>query len=316
MARIFDGKERRARKQGLSHSFPRHLTLQYRSYYYTKGWHSRIIPSLLFNQPFRHNNPQRNPFPSTETVAYYANAGQYKITQPVLERLQGYRWLYYDKDGLVNFGSSTAARLPGGEEFKPVGGGYFYSSYQQATSVLVARMVGMFFENSFNLQLGDLFSTCNAGDIRIHYEIVDPTEISVIGKQIDNQGGIGLYKAANNYEIGIVVGSLLTAEELFNKDLGDTYFWLWVGRIFVSTVVTGLYLLLIEENLDKVKFAEYVVGIIVGCHLIVRFINLALLADFVYQNPLVACLVAAVLGCGIFFSSRSGTETPSKDKNM
>eukprot|EP01126_Amoeba_proteus_P039319 TRINITY_DN413_c0_g1_i6.p1 TRINITY_DN413_c0_g1~~TRINITY_DN413_c0_g1_i6.p1 ORF type:complete len:180 (-),score=24.74 TRINITY_DN413_c0_g1_i6:961-1500(-) len=136
---------------------------RYRSYYYTKGWHSRIIPSLLFNQPFRHNNPQRNPFPSTETVAYYANAGQYKITQPVLERLQGYRWLYYDKDGLVNFGSSTAARLPGGEEFKPVGGGYFYSSYQQATSVLVARMVGMFFENSFNLQLGDLFSTCNAG---------------------------------------------------------------------------------------------------------------------------------------------------------
>lgn len=115
--------------------------------------------------------------------------------------------------------------------FRPIGGGYFYSPYQQGTGTFVARLFGMVLEGSFNFQLGDLFSSCNAGkmflqhlinnvgDIRVHYEIVDPTQLSVIGKQLDEKGGLGLYEAVNGFQVGIAYGGIHGAQELFDKDL-------------------------------------------------------------------------------------------------
>jgi hypothetical protein len=48
---------------------------------------------------------------------------------------------------------------------------------------------------------------------------VDPTSLSVIGRQIDDKGGIGLYEAANKFQVGIAYSGIHTDQELFDKDL-------------------------------------------------------------------------------------------------
>lgn len=51
-------------------------------------------------------------------MAYYAKAGDYYVTKPVLERLGGHRWAYYDEEALAQFQRSPAANMPGGEGFR------------------------------------------------------------------------------------------------------------------------------------------------------------------------------------------------------
>ena len=48
-------------------------------YWYTKGWLHHRVPSLLFNQPAAHHNPQRDPFPS---ASFAAPAAAFEVRPP------------------------------------------------------------------------------------------------------------------------------------------------------------------------------------------------------------------------------------------
>ena len=39
------------------------------TYYYHLGWRKHLIMSALFDQPFNHNNPQRNPYPTAQIAS-------------------------------------------------------------------------------------------------------------------------------------------------------------------------------------------------------------------------------------------------------
>jgi hypothetical protein len=65
-----------------------------------KGWHSHQIPSILFDQPFHHHNPQRDPVPAAEVVANKASMGEYTLTRPLIERISAYE--YFDHTKLPN----------------------------------------------------------------------------------------------------------------------------------------------------------------------------------------------------------------------
>jgi hypothetical protein len=58
------------------------------TYYYDKGWRSHRIFSGLFDQPFNHDNPQRDPFPSARDIATDANAMGVAIDPAVLRNLR------------------------------------------------------------------------------------------------------------------------------------------------------------------------------------------------------------------------------------
>jgi len=50
-----------------------------RTYHYVKGWHNHRIPSLAFDQPAAHHNPQRDPYPSADFYAQDARIGSTSI---------------------------------------------------------------------------------------------------------------------------------------------------------------------------------------------------------------------------------------------
>jgi hypothetical protein len=50
-------------------------------------------------------------------------------------------------------------------KFTSIGAGYFYSSYDESNLGFVARLAGMALEGSLDIQLGELFSTCTAGNL-------------------------------------------------------------------------------------------------------------------------------------------------------
>ena len=59
-----------------------------RTYYYIKGWHSIRHPSLLFDQPFAHHNPQRDPAPSMSYSATGARFDAYHVSRPMIESMR------------------------------------------------------------------------------------------------------------------------------------------------------------------------------------------------------------------------------------
>jgi len=267
---------------------------KYRTYYYVKGWHRHTIPSILFDQPFHHHNPLRDPFPYAEQSAYYAKAGNYFVTKPLIERLGGYRWAYYDKQALDSFQSSPAARIPGGEAFKPIGGGYFYSSYQAGSLGFVARLFGMALEGSLDIQLGELFSQCTAGDIRVHFEIADPTSVSVIGRQIDEKGGIGLYQSTNGYNVGIMYGGTHDAQNLFDMDLWDHFLRMLLVRFFCGILFSLAFHFVRDLQYTWVSVAYWCVGLVAGAWLLVRLTNISSAMHFLQHNPIFSVTVTAV----------------------
>jgi hypothetical protein len=62
-----------------------------------KTWHYHRIPSFLFDQPFHHNNPQRDPVPPQELVAGKAAMGEYTLTRPLIERIMHYERFEFNK---------------------------------------------------------------------------------------------------------------------------------------------------------------------------------------------------------------------------
>jgi len=92
-----------------------------------------------------------------------------------IEKLNNYLVLdRFDPYDQAQFNSSPAGSAHG---FKLIGNGYFYSAYEAG-----------FLEKAFNFLnfgLGDLFSQCNAGDIRVRFSAIMPYDVSVIGEQVN-----------------------------------------------------------------------------------------------------------------------------------
>eukprot|EP01125_Pyxidicula_operculata_P010806 TRINITY_DN355_c1_g2_i1.p1 TRINITY_DN355_c1_g2~~TRINITY_DN355_c1_g2_i1.p1 ORF type:complete len:417 (+),score=42.21 TRINITY_DN355_c1_g2_i1:1-1251(+) len=211
---------------------------KYVTYSYTLGWSPSLIPSILYDQPFRHNNPQRDPYPSSEWVAPTIGVGNYKVREHLVEKISGYQTIYYPREQAELFMSSHASIEDG---FKPIGNGYFYSPYAESTGSFVARFAGMFLEGSLDVQLGDFFATCTAGDIRVHYEQIAPTSLSVIGKLVDSQGTLDLFTTKSNYQLGLIQpGIAMDEDEMFDKDLYENLKFLVIFRFFICLILGNI----------------------------------------------------------------------------
>eukprot|EP00324_Dicrateria_rotunda_P006706 CAMPEP_0206155578 /NCGR_PEP_ID=MMETSP1474-20131121/2212_1 /ASSEMBLY_ACC=CAM_ASM_001110 /TAXON_ID=97495 /ORGANISM="Imantonia sp., Strain RCC918" /LENGTH=247 /DNA_ID=CAMNT_0053554279 /DNA_START=152 /DNA_END=892 /DNA_ORIENTATION=+ len=159
-----------------------------RTYWYTKGWVSSPIPSLLFDQPFKHHNPLRNPFPNRYWNVDSAGFGDYTLDFDVINSITSFKTKVWDGDNLNHFSNSPALS----EGFKYIGDGYFYSAYESSGMSTIMNAAGQFLEGSLlDIQLIDFLPQCTPGDIRVHYATVEPTSATVIGLQKDSIGSIG-----------------------------------------------------------------------------------------------------------------------------
>lgn len=234
-----------------------------RTYYYVKGWHSHRIPSLFFDQPFHHNNPQRDPLPSQEWRVPSAKAGHFVLPSALLDRMSSYSTLQVQIDTsnavdakveqhgdtvivpLSDLVNSVASQQHG---FKYVGDGYFYSPYEASAMETVSRIAGSFLEGSlFDFQLGDLFSVCNAGDIRIRFSSISPSTISVLAEQQDEQGNLGLHTTSRGYHVGSIHVGKHTSRQMMDEEIRQNWWITFWSRLLLVAWSLALSALLSLE---------------------------------------------------------------------
>lgn len=108
------------------------------------------------------------------------------------------------------------------------------------------KWFGQYLEGSlFDFQIGDLFSQCTAGDIRIQfYAATAENGVSVIGKQLDVQGLLGIYETTRNYHLGIVKEGYYTAEQMFESGRNQIQWTVWIIRFlaFCFLSFTSLFI--------------------------------------------------------------------------
>jgi hypothetical protein len=110
----------------------------------------------------------------------------------LFSRIRGVDTTRYDP--LQELAGTESSKASLEHQFVYVGeGGYFFSPYESTNYGKLLNLFVQYMEGSLlDWQLGDLMPSCTAGDIRIHYQVQDPSEISVLAQVSQRPLGVGV----------------------------------------------------------------------------------------------------------------------------
>ncbi|KAL3900973.1 MAG: hypothetical protein SGCHY_000957 [Lobulomycetales sp.] len=193
------------------------------TYYYTKGWTNAPILSLFYDQPAAHHNPQFDPVPSASFSAREASLNS-PSGRPVLRVLSS---LLEHARPLQRV--QALSPMPFSfHSFRSIGGGYLYYSHESSMFERFLRGIGMTLESSLlDFQLGDLFSQCNAGDIRISYSAVPTARgLSVLAGVGPDARTLDTHRTTRGFPIAILRSPAgLSVEEMLALERADMRWW-------------------------------------------------------------------------------------------
>lgn len=229
------------------------------TYYYTKGWRSAPIGSMLFNQPGAHHNPQRNPYPPGIVDYTDVNVGNGYTIDSNLAKHVSVDTEYYIAINSTGFDKFIKSRAYKKDNFYYTNKeGWFYSPYTPSTAEKLAKMTVELMEGSlFDYQLADLFSECTAGDIRVRFRIKDPKDgVSLIGRQTDKRGRINTFKSIEDREVDIIYEGIHSTSKLKDLKVSDVYDE-FIGMVFfciVSWIITWIVSCVTSNSNDEQKY--------------------------------------------------------------
>jgi len=237
-----------------THKTGEHTERVERTYTYTKTWRPYLVNSLFFDQPAAHHNPQRQPVSSgfVDSVGISSTKG-FKIGASHMKYLKCPNSIItFRQESLKDFVSSPA--VANDKFFYTGNDGWFLSKYDPSTMEKAMKMAFQYAEGTlFDFQLGDLFSVCDAGDVRVQMEgQVINNGVSVIALQ-NSDGTLTPFKSLSGRNIMLVQQGQATAEEMIEKELSDRFWklvWYIVG-FAVSGGLCGLFIYLLKKEHDK-----------------------------------------------------------------
>jgi len=288
-----------------------------RQYYYSKGWESHLIPSIFFDQPAAHHNPQRDPFPATgKLFASGATVGQYHIGKNLISKNRiPERRVQFSPAELGKI-RNTAANSQ--HNFKYIGSGYFFSAYEPSgVEKALKLMVGYMEGSLLDWQIGDLFSNCEAGDIRVSFIDQKPEigkGLSVIGKQVTANGELELLKASNGYHVGVVhEGSYSSPKEMLDQEISFHNWTLMFARLFIVfwAIVVSLVLLgdYVKTGSDLFLSTTMLTSSMLG----LIWLSLLIAHGVESSNGIVMPLIFLIIGAGsAFVLTSSGPSQPQQ----
>lgn len=150
------------------------------TYSYRQGWSSDLIDSAHFKQPEGHRNPPQMPYGPWSEVASPVELGAFRLSSAQLARLDDYRRVSLAGSARA----SDGLRLPQG-----------------------AQLIGDL------IYLGRDSSAPSIGDVKIHFEAIDPQDISLVAVQ---QGdSFKPYQASNGSLVSLLDPGIHSAEAMF-----------------------------------------------------------------------------------------------------
>lgn len=195
-----------------------------RTYTYTKGWQSAPINSLFFDQPAAHFNPQRQPVAAGRVdTAGITSARGYRIAAQDAQRLRAPTTTYsFRPESLQHFLTSPAA--VNDKFFYTGSNGWFLSKYTPSTAEKAMRMAFEYAEGTLlDFQLGDLFSVCDAGDVRVALEGKVPVGgVSVVALQSPD-GTLTPFRTLQGRPMMLLQEGQHTVPEMVDAEVGARF---------------------------------------------------------------------------------------------
>jgi len=227
-----------------------------RTYYYTKGWTSSPINSLFFDQPAAHHNPQRRPVDSGAVDVTGVSSGHgFKLPATYMNYFKSAtKTFFFTPESLQGFLNSPAR--VNDNFFYTGNNGWFLSKYEPSTAERAMKAAFEYIEGTlFDFQLGDLFSTCEAGDVRVSLEgKVLQNGFSAIALQ-NADGTLSPFKTLSGNNVMLAREGQFTADEMMKLELNDVWWsfvWFAIGAL-VSCALCVLFCKLISNERSKTK---------------------------------------------------------------
>jgi hypothetical protein len=161
-------------------------------YSYSRNWSSSLINSSNFKKPAGHQNPTAMPYQSEEFLADDVSLGEFKLSGSLVGKI--------NKTSLLSV--SDLANIDGIPNATFHGNGIYF---------------------------GDNPSSPQIGDLRISYQIVVPTDISIVSKQSDIS--FEPYRTEAGGTIEMLSLGLIEADNMFQNAQRSNVMWTWMLRL-------------------------------------------------------------------------------------
>lgn len=252
-----------------------------RYYKHHKEWSNKLIDSSNFRRPEGHENPASMPYVSKELVATKVTLGAFDLSKSFINEMD----TYYD-----------------------------YPLSQNNFNAMDNKL-----RQSFKLHNGQYFSGNNPDDpqigaIRIYYRIINPQEVTVVGKQTNSL--IDSYFLTNG-NITLLEYGVMESDAIFTSAEKDNMLETWGMRFVVFLMMwLGLYMMF-GCIMHMIPFIGEVIAIfMVVVTGVISFVVSAItiaLAWIVYR-PLIALFLFIIAGCGLWLLFKIFQEKTRKNQ--
>ena len=246
------------------------------TYNYSKGWSSKAIDSGSFKQPDGHQNPGALAYQSEEWKAADAKLGAFRLTPELVGRINDFRPLTVAADTVVPPALGTKAK---------VNNGGFYVGWNPASPAV--------------------------GDLRISFQEVPPTEISLVAAQTGDSFSPFKAKAGDN--ISLLQTGTHDAAAMFEKAQSDNTMMTWILRaagLILMTIGLSMVFRPLSVAADLVPILGSIVGAGTGfvAFLISAVLSLITIAIawVVYRPLLGITLLVVAVAIAVFLGMKLG----------
>lgn len=196
-----------------------------KEYSYSKVWSDHLITSSNFKDS-RYRNPDNIPLKKLTLKAKKITSGAFDFPDSLTQKMNNFKRLELQ--------SSSFPNIKGIENIISYAGGYF---------------VGYNPENP------------TVGDIKVHFEIVEPATVSIIAQQATNT--FQPYITKGGGEILLLEYGVVSHEKMFKSALESNTILTWIIRV-VGLIIMTIGLILILKPLSIIADVIPILGDIVG----------------------------------------------------
>lgn len=160
------------------------------TYSYDKVWSENLINSNNFKQSTEHNNPSTKPYESQYLQAEQVRVGAFTLSKSLVNNID-------------NFQSYDVSKKPISNGVFKVVNGYYYK--------------------------GNTPNSPQIGDCRVKFQVVNPTQVSIIAKQTQNS--LSPYQTNAGRDIELITVGTTTAQEMFKSEQQSNTVITWILRL-------------------------------------------------------------------------------------
>lgn len=247
-----------------------------KTYDYVRTWSDKLINSSNFKKKTGHYNPGSKKFASKEWKARNVSLGAYKLSPSLIDKISNYEDLSVDKKNLPPQLSGIV---------KVENGSYYYGN------------------DSASPQIGDL---------RIKYQVVYPSDITVVAQQVGSSFSPFATEAGDDLEL--LQTGLLSSGQVFKKAHEANTAMTWILRIvgfFMMFIGLAMVFKPLSVMGDVVPFIGSIIG--AGTSLVAFLISaicslVTIAIAWLFYRPFMGIVLLALAGGLVYFLKKKSDE--------